>query len=158
MAGIGKRLRPHTYSVPKALLHVAGKPMLGHILDIVRRLKPSEVVFIVGFLGEQIVRYVNLNYRFKCKFIRQEELKGLGYAINMAAPEISDGEPVLTILGDTIFEVDLAPVIRGGYDALGVKKVADPRRFGIVEMKGGFVRRLVSARSRNPKSPAVTWR
>jgi glucose-1-phosphate thymidylyltransferase len=149
-AGIGKRLRPHTYSVPKALLHVAGKPMLGHILDIVRGLKPSQVILVVGFLGEQIVRYVSRNYKFKCKFIRQEELKGLGYALSLAVPQIDDREPVLIILGDTIFEADLLPVIRGRYDALGVKRVEDPRRFGIVEMKGGFVKKVVE----KPEKPS----
>jgi glucose-1-phosphate thymidylyltransferase len=143
VAGIGKRLRPLTYSTPKALLHVAGKPMLGHILDIVRQLKPKEVVLIVGFLGEQVVRFVKNNYKFKCSFIEQNELKGLGYAINLASPKIKDDEPVLIILGDTIFEADLLPVIGGKYDTLGVKKVADPRRFGIVEMKGRFVKKLV---------------
>jgi glucose-1-phosphate thymidylyltransferase len=142
VAGIGKRLRPLTYSTPKALLHVAGKPMLGHILEIVRQLKPKEVVLIVGFLGEQIVRYVKNNYKFKCSFIEQNELKGLGYAINLTSPKIKDDEPVLIILGDTIFQADLLPVIGGKYDTLGVKKVADPRRFGIVELKGRFVKKL----------------
>ncbi len=154
-AGIGKRLRPHTYSAPKALLHVAGKPMLGHILDIVRGLKPSEVILVVGFLGEQIVRYVSRNYKFKCKFIRQEELKGLGYALSMAVPEMDDREPVLIILGDTIFEADLLPVIGGKYDALGVKRVEDPRRFGIVEMKGSFVKKLVEKPERPSSNLAV---
>lgn len=143
VAGIGKRLRPHTYSVPKALLHVAGKPMLAHILDIVRQLKPSEVILIVGFLGEQIVDYVRSSYRFKCRFIEQRELKGLGYAVNMASPQIDEDEPVLIILGDTIFDADLLPVIQGEHDALGVKRVADPRHFGIVEMKGRFVKSLI---------------
>ncbi|MCK4404192.1 MAG: NTP transferase domain-containing protein [candidate division Zixibacteria bacterium] len=151
VAGIGTRLRPHTYSVPKVLLHVAGKPILGHILDIVKRLKIDQVVLIVGFLGDQIVEYVKKNYKFKCKFIEQKELKGLGYAINMASGEMKDDEPVLIILGDTVFEADLLPVIRGGYDALGVKKVADPRRFGIVEMKGKFVKRLIE----KPEKPTT---
>jgi glucose-1-phosphate thymidylyltransferase len=150
VAGIGKRLRPLTYSTPKALLHVAGKPMLGHILDIVRQLKPKEVVLIFGFLGEQIVRYVKNNYKFKCSFIEQNELKGLGYAINLTSPKIKDDEPVLIILGDTIFQADLLPVIGGKYDTLGVKKVEDPRRFGIVEMKGRFVKKLVE----KPERPA----
>lgn len=151
VAGIGSRLRPHTYTVPKVLLSVAGKPILAHILDIVQRLKITEVVLITGFLGEQIVEYVEKHYRFKCTFIEQRELKGLGYAISRATPEMKDDEPVLIILGDTIFEADLTPVIRGGYDALGIKKVADPRRFGIVEMKGQFIKRLVE-KPKKPKS------
>ncbi len=151
VAGIGTRLRPHTYTVPKVLLNVAGKPILAHILDIVQQLKITEVVLITGFLGEQIVDYVNKHYRFKCTFIEQRELKGLGYAISRATPEMKDDEPVLIILGDTIFEADLMPVIRGGYDALGIKKVADPRRFGIVEMKGKFIKQLVE-KPKKPKS------
>jgi glucose-1-phosphate thymidylyltransferase len=155
VAGIGKRLRPHTYSVPKALLHVAGKPMLAHILDIVRKLKPSEVILIIGFLGEQIVDYVRSTYRFKCTFIEQRELKGLGYAVNMASPQIDEDEPVLIILGDTIFDADLLPVIQGEHDALGVKRVADPRRFGIVEMKGRFVKRLIEKPAKATSQLAV---
>ena len=148
-AGIGTRLRPHTYSVPKVLLQVAGKPMLAHILDSVRRLRPEKVIFIVGFLGDQIVQYVSKNYKFKCEFIEQKEPKGLGYAINMAAPELEDGRPVLIILGDTIFDADLLPVIEGKHDSLGVKRVADPRRFGVAEKRGGFVTKLIE----KPKKP-----
>jgi len=149
VAGIGTRLRPHTYSTPKVLLQVAGRPMLAHILDSVRRLKPEKVILIVGFLGDQIVRYVSKNYKFKCEFIEQKELKGLGYAINMAAPELEDDQPVLIILGDTIFDADLLPVIKGKHDSLGVKRVADPRRFGVAEKRGGFVTRLIE----KPKKP-----
>ncbi len=155
VAGIGTRLRPHTYSVPKVLLQVAGRPMLAHILDVVRRLKPEEVVFIIGFLGDQIVQYVRKNYKFKCKFIKQKELKGLGYAINMAAPELEDDQPVLIILGDTIFDADLLPVIKGKYDALGVKRVADPRRFGVAEKRGGFVARLIEKPEKPTSNLAV---
>ena len=155
VAGIGTRLRPHTYSVPKVLLQVAGKPMLAHILDVVRRLKPEEVVFIIGFLGDQIVQYVRKNYKFKCKFIKQKELKGLGYAINMAAPELEDDQPVLIILGDTIFDADLLPVIKGKYDALGVKRVVDPRRFGVAEKRGGFVTRLIEKPEKPTSNLAV---
>ena len=155
VAGIGTRLRPHTYTVPKVLLHVAGKPILAHILDIVKKLKISELVLITGFLGDQVVEYVRKNYDFKCKFVEQRELKGLGYAISRACPEMRDDEPVLIILGDTIFDADLIPMIRGDYDALGVKKVADPRRFGIVEMKGRFVRRLIEKPERPTSHLAV---
>ena len=154
-AGIGTRLRPHTYSVPKVLLQVAGKPMLAHILDSVRLLKPEKVILIVGFLGDQIVRYVSENYKFRCSFIEQKEIKGLGYAINMAAPELEDGQPALIILGDTIFDADLLPVIMGKHDSLGVKRVADPRRFGVAEKRGAFVTRLIEKPKRPTSNLAV---
>ena len=54
LAGFGKRLRPHTYSKPKPLLNVAGKAVLGHVLDKLQGLDVEEIIFIVGYLGEQI--------------------------------------------------------------------------------------------------------
>lgn len=155
VAGIGTRLRPHTHTAPKGLLHVAGKPILGHILDALKQVKIDEVIFIIGFMGEQIVQYVNKNYRFKSKFIEQKELKGLGYAIWLVSPHIKDTEPVLIVLGDTIFETDLSGVLKSKFDALGTKKVKDPRRFGIVEMKGGFAKKLVEKPDKPTSDHAV---
>jgi glucose-1-phosphate thymidylyltransferase len=151
VAGIGTRLRPHTHTAPKGLLHVAGKPILGHVIDSLKQIKIDEVIFIIGFMGEQIVDYVKKNYRFKSKFVEQKELKGLGYAIWLACPEIENNEPVLIVLGDTIFKADLSPVLKGGFDALGTKKVGDPRRFGIVETEKGFVKKLLE-KPEKPKS------
>jgi glucose-1-phosphate thymidylyltransferase len=155
VAGIGTRLRPHTHTAPKGLLHVAGKPILGHILDALKQVKIDEAIFIIGFMGEQIVEYVKKNYKFKLKFIQQKELKGLGYAIHLASPEIKNNEPVLIVLGDTIFETDLSPVLRAKFDALGTKKVEDPRRFGIVEMERGFAKKLVEKPDKPSSNQAV---
>jgi len=151
VAGIGTRLRPHTHTAPKGLLHVAGKPILGHILDALKQVRIDEVIFVIGFMGEQIVEYVKKNYKLKSKFIEQKELRGLGYAIYLTSPEIKNNEPVLIVLGDTIFEADLSPVLKGKFDALGTKKVEDPRRFGIVETERGFVKKIVE-KPEKPKS------
>lgn len=155
VAGIGTRLRPHTHTAPKGLLHVAGKPILGHVIDSLKQIKIDEVIFIIGFMGEQIVDYVKKNYKFKSKFVEQKELKGLGYAIWLACPEIKNNEPVLIVLGDTIFKADLSPVLKGKFDALGTKKVEDPRRFGIVEMERGFIKRLVEKPDKPKNNQAV---
>lgn len=143
VAGIGLRLRPHTHTAPKGLLHVAGKPILGHILDRLKKLKISEVIFIIGFLGEKVVDYVKKNYDFKSRFVYQEELKGLGFALNLVSSRIKKDEPVLIILGDTIIETNLGSVFRKNQNALGTHWVDDPRRFGIVEMEKGWIKRLV---------------
>ncbi len=73
LAGFGTRLRPHTYTKPKPLVNVAGKPVLGHILDKLSNLDIEEIVFIVGYLGEQIEEYVSQNYQFKAKYVEQKE-------------------------------------------------------------------------------------
>jgi glucose-1-phosphate thymidylyltransferase len=153
-AGIGSRLRPHTHTLPKALLHVAGKPIIGHILDNLAELDVSELVIVVGALGEKIEAYVRKNYTIKATFVEQRERKGLGHSIYLAL-EAMEPEPVLIVYGDTIFEGDIA----GGIDytvdgSLGVKEVADPRRFGTVELEGGHVIRLVE-KPDNPKSNLV---
>lgn len=141
-AGIGSRLRPHTHTAPKALIHVAGKPILGHILDELLAFGIDEVIIVVGFLGDKIVEYVGKNYRVKTKFVTQEELNGLGWAIYLTKSEIGH-EPVLIILGDTIFETDLTNVLNGDYDSIGTKLVDDPRRFGIAETDGRFITSLM---------------
>jgi len=148
VAGIGTRLRPHTHTAPKALLHVAGKPILGHILDELRAFGVDDVVFIIGFLGEQIVDYVENNYPIRAKFVTQNELKGLGWAIYIAKEYIEE-EPVLIILGDTIFETDLNLMINGEYDCIGTKTVKDPRRFGIAETENNFITKLIE----KPETP-----
>lgn len=148
-AGIGTRLRPHTHTAPKALLHVAGKPILGHILDELLAFGIDEVVIVVGFLGEKIVDYVKKHYKIRASFISQRELSGLGWAIYITREHITD-EPFLIILGDTIFETDLEQVMKGKYDSIGTKKVEDPRRFGIAETDGRFVTALVE----KPEEPS----
>ena len=81
LAGYGTRLRPHTYTKPKPLINVAGKPVLGHILDKLQGLDISEYIFIVGYLGEQIAEYIDANYDFPAKYVSQHEMLGQSHAI-----------------------------------------------------------------------------
>lgn len=150
VAGVGSRLRPHTYALPKVLLNVAGKPIIGHILDKIILDGFDSATIIVGYLGEMVKEYVTANYTLKVDFIEQEERQGLAHAVYLAQ-EAFAGEPLLIILGDTIFEVDLRPVIGGSCTSIGVKEVDDPRRFGIVEMQDGFVSRFIE-KPENPTS------
>jgi glucose-1-phosphate thymidylyltransferase len=142
-AGIGSRLRPHTHTAPKALLHVAGKPILGHIIDELLAYNIRDIVFVIGFLGDMIVDYVNKNYpNIKASFVEQKQLQGLGWAIYLAKEHFTN-EPTLIILGDTIFDINLDEVLSGQYDSIGTKIVDDPRRFGIAETDGRFVTKLI---------------
>ncbi len=142
VAGVGSRLRPHTYTLPKVLLNVAGKPIIGHILDKIIQEGFNEAVIVVGYLGDMIEEYLTKHYDIKFTFIEQEERLGLGHAIWITREHIGT-EPMLIILGDTIFEVELKDVLRREYSSLGVKAVDDPRRFGVAEMKNGFISKLI---------------
>jgi glucose-1-phosphate thymidylyltransferase len=151
VAGIGTRLRPHTYTLPKVLLNVAGKPILGHILDELEEQGVEEITVIVGYMSELVEEFVSKYYNFKTTFVLQKELKGLGHSIWMARDTYSSDEPVLIILGDTIFEFDLKDATKHGTSSLGVKEVEDPRRFGVVETDGKFITQLVE-KPEHPKS------
>jgi len=148
-AGVGTRLRPHTYSEPKALLNAAGKPILGHILDNLVPLKPTEVIFVIGFLGQKIIDFVKKNYKFKTNFVEQKKLLGLGHAIYLTRELITE-EPVLIILGDTIIDSDLRFIRKSKNNLLGTCEVEDPRRFGIAEVENGWVKKLTE-KPKNPK-------
>lgn len=144
VAGVGTRLRPHTHTLPKALVPVAGKPILGHILDELIPLGIDEVVLVVGYLGDKIVQYVSSHYGLKVRFVEQQERLGLGHAVYLAQSALHLDEPVLIVLGDTIFRAKLAPVLAGKVSALGVRPVDDPTKFGIVELDEHHrIRRLV---------------
>ncbi len=143
LAGLGARLRPHTYSKPKPLVHVAGKPILGHILDSLAGLNIEETIFVVGYLGDQIEKYVSEHYpRLRARYVEQAEMKGQAHAINLARDYID--QPVLIIFGDTIWETDFTRLARVKSDGLiYVKQVQDPRRFGVATLKDGFVTKFV---------------
>src|SRR6187551_2819464 len=130
VAGIGSRLKPHTHTQPKSLIPVAGKPILGHIVESLRNAGIRDFVFIIGYLGDKIEKYISENFAdCDCTFVIQTLGKGIGHAIWLARDEIKEDEPVLIVLGDTIWEADLKKVIDGSESSLGVKKVEDPRLF-----------------------------
>ena len=143
VAGFGKRLKPHTYSWPKVLLNVGGKPILGHILDKLLEERIRKATFIIGHLGDKIKEYVEKEYpSIKADFVEQKEMLGLGHAIYTAVPTFDDKE-IFIILGDTVFDVDITDVFRQKKTSLGVKTVEDPRRFGVAVMENGIIRKLI---------------
>ena len=156
-AGVGTRLRPHTHTQPKVLLHVAGKPILAHILDDLVVLGVRRAVLVVGHMGELVREFVDANYRnLEVHYVEQAERLGLGHAVSLAEP-FADDQPVLIVLGDTIFEADLARVLESGASSIGVKPVEDPRRFGIVEVNGdGKVTRMVEKPEQPTSNLAIT--
>ncbi|MBN1503707.1 MAG: NTP transferase domain-containing protein [Candidatus Eisenbacteria bacterium] len=154
VAGVGTRLRPHTHTVPKALMIVAGKPILAHILDQLPGLGIRDVVMVVGYMGDRIRDYVKKNYELSVTYVEQRDRKGLGHAVHMTEAHVK-GAPVLIVLGDTIFEADLSKVVSGGRNYIGVKEVSDPSNFGVVQVTNGLVKRLVEKPEVPPSNLAI---
>lgn len=149
MAGSGTRLRPHTFAFPKALLHVAGRPVLDYLLEPLLQLPDlSELIFIVGNKGEQIREHIDRYYDLPATFLWQNEQKGLGHAISLAKPH-DNGEPVLILLGDKIFECGYQKILQNSHTVIGVKSVENPQACGIVETDGEFITHLIE----KPKNP-----
>lgn len=141
-AGVGTRLRPHTFTVPKALIPVAGKPMINHIIERVAELDPTEIAVVVGHLGDQMIDYLQDHYTLPFRFYHQTERKGLGHAVWQVLKEDTADE-TLIVLGDSILVLDYKSIVESGETCIGVQEVEDPRRFGIVELEGERVTRLV---------------
>ena len=155
VAGAGTRLRPHTHTTPKALVHVAGKPILGHIIDQILPVGVDEVVLVVGHLGGKVVDYVRGAYDLKVQVVEQPQPQGLGHAIHITAGTVDPSEPVLIVLGDTIFRADLKAALARGRSVLGVAEVADARNFGVVELAGERIARLVEKPAVPPSNLAI---
>jgi len=148
VAGFGKRLKPHTYSMPKVLLTVGDKPILGHILEKLIQENILNATLITGHLGEKIIEYVKKEFpQINAEFVEQEEMLGLGHAIYSATNTFGQ-EDIFIILGDTIFDVNLNEVFNNNTSAIGVKNVEDPSRFGVAVMENGFVKKLIEKPSR----------
>jgi len=153
-AGIGTRLRPHTHTVPKALLHVAGKPILAHILDGLVAQGIRRIVVVVGYRGERVREYLEKHYPQGVTVVEQSQRLGLGHAVQVTAQAIGAG-PVLIILGDTIVEPEWSAFLAGDEVVIGVKEVADPRRFGVVEVSGDAVVGVVEKPADPPSNLAI---
>ena len=135
VAGAGTKLRPHTYTQPKALIPVAGKPILSFIMDELISAGVTEYIFVIGYLGEKIRDYVGKKYpNLKISFVEQETREGIGHAIWLTKEVVSKNEEIIIVLGDSVFDTDMKSIVNSEYSLLGVKKVDDPRSFGVAEI------------------------
>lgn len=137
MAGMGKRLRPHTLTTPKPLVRLVGKPIIEHLVEeIIAQVdgKVDTIGFIIGDFGKEIENeLLEIAEKEGCKgkIYYQEEALGTAHAI-LCAKDLLEG-PVIVAFADTLFRADfkLDPEIDG---VLWVEQVADPSAFGVVEL------------------------
>ncbi len=152
LAGKGTRLRPHTHLLPKALVRVAGRPVLAHLLDDLVRFGVTEMVFIVGHLDELIRRYMDEAYPgLRVHYVVQAVQDGTAGAVKLAQP-FADGE-LLILFADTLFEADLSPArtLSAEWGAvIWTKEVEDYWKYGVVVTDpDGAMTRIVE----KPKQP-----
>jgi glucose-1-phosphate thymidylyltransferase len=152
VAGAGTKLRPHTYTQPKALIPLAGKTILSIIVDQLVEAGVHEFIFIIGYLGDKIHDFVKEKYPHLNKhFIQQNERLGLGHAV-LLSREIVQEDEVIIVLGDSICEYDVKAVLASEHSLLCVKRVDDPRDFGVAEINEEGVITKVVEKPQIPKS------
>jgi len=155
LAGYGKRMRPQTWSKPKPLVSLAGKPVLGHVLDMLEAASPDSYIIITGWLGEQVRDYMASEHpQLTARYVVQEELKGQAHAIYLAKEWLKG--PTLIVFVDTLFAGNVRNLGSEGEDGIiWTKEVPDPRRFGIVVVEDGYIKRFVEKPSTTEHRQAI---
>ena len=142
VAGFGTRLRPQTWTKPKPLVSVAGKPMLEHVLDRVLPLEPEKIVFITGFLGDQIETWAREHLDVPVAFVEQPEMRGQTDAI-LRTRDLIHGD-ALILFPDMLFEADFSALRDVDADVvMFTKEVDDPSALGVAVVEQGRIVRLV---------------
>ncbi len=150
-AGAGKRLFPHTHTKPKPMVYIAGKPIIGHILDRMIELKPEELLIVVGYYKEQLISYIDRYYKdkFKIRYVDQQEILGLGHSVYVTK-DLVFGSEILITLGDMIFKSGYLEFYKCHAEngkcsgSIGVREVEEPQKYGIVELEpsSSYIRRF----------------
>ena len=145
VAGKGERMRPYTNKKPKCLLPVGGKTIIDWIVEGILSLNPTEIIFITGYKADSINQFLKSRTSWgKTRTIFQNDPQGLGQAITLALPYIDDNEPLLIILGDTLFDANFDILAEATENILYTQKVKDPSRFGVAKTnKEAYIERLV---------------
>jgi glucose-1-phosphate thymidylyltransferase len=143
VAGKGTRLRPHTHTKAKSLVHVAGKTVLEHIVSRLLPLQADEYIFITDENSSQISEFMDNKFPdLPCRYIVQQDRKGPAHAVSLAAPYIGAGDDLLIVFNDTIFVTDLKMIASLCADCDGLiysKEVEDYQRFGVNVLEGSFI-------------------
>ena len=144
VAGLGTRLRPQTWSKPKPLVSVAGKPMFEHVIDRLLPSEPSKLVFITGYLGDQIEQWARETYPdLELAFVEQPEMLGQTDAIVRVRDICRDD--ALILFPDALFEADFG--VLDNLEADGViftNVVEDPSALGVTLLDdNGYITKLI---------------
>ncbi len=137
MAGMGKRLRPHTLSIPKPLLPVAGKPIVQRLVEDITGVcgqKVEEIAFVIGRFGEAVEKNlvaVAESLGAKGTIYYQDEALGTAHAVNCAAQSLKGN--VIVAFADTLFRADFT-LDQSKDGIIWVQKVDNPSAFGVIKI------------------------
>jgi len=149
-AGEGTRLRPLTHGKPKAMLPVANRPVIAHVIDSLLANGIRDIVVVVGYRREYVQRFLN-SLEIPVTVVVQEKQLGTAHALRAAATEITDD--FLVLPGDNYIDAASIARIRGEPCAMLVKEHPSPSNFGVVVVRNGIV---ADIHEKPEEAPALT--
>lgn len=160
-AGQGTRLRPVTLTMPKPLVPVANKALIAYAIDVLKAGGQTEIGIVVNNLDSPIVKVLGdgQDLGVHISYIEQPEQLGLAHAIGLARDFVGN-EPFSVFLGDNIFQDKMRELLlefpQSSAEATVVLgEVPDPTRFGIAEIEGDRIQRVVEKPKEPPSNLAI---
>lgn len=138
MAGMGKRMRPHTLTIPKPLIPVAGKPIVQHLVEDITKVcheKVDEIAYVIGDFGKEVeanLIKIAEEQGAKGTIYYQDEPLGTAHAILCAAQSLTG--KVVIAFADTLFKTEMIADTANSDGIIWVSKIEDPRMFGVVKL------------------------
>ena len=139
--GEGKRLRPLTHSRPKVLIPLANRPIIGHVIQSLIRAGIRDIIVVVGYRREQVIRYLN-ELNTGIQIVVQEKPLGTAHAL-ACAKDLITGD-FLVLPGDNYIDEDsVRSIMNAKPDAMLIKEHTDPSNFGVVTIHQGRITHIV---------------
>ena len=145
-------MRPLTEKTPKPLLEVGGKPLLHHLIENLPE-NVSEIVLVVGYLGEKIVSAYGEKFLGRpIKYVSQKDRLGTYHALKLCEPLLETNERFGLFFPDDLLEKEAIESVFKHDLAVIAKEVPDPRRFGVVELNPDNSIKAIEEKPENPKT------
>ena len=158
-AGEGTRMRPLTDATPKPLLPVADRPLVAHTADAAVDAGVEELVFVVGYEGEQLRAFFGESYRgVPVTYATQDEQLGTAHAVRAARQHLAAGEPFAVLNGDDLYDTaSLTALLSADQPAVGVHEVDNPRPYGVFDIDQRAGDTAVAGIVEKPENPPSNW-
>ena len=152
-AGEGKRVRPLTWSRPKAMIPVANRPIIAYTIDALVKNGIREIIVVVGYRKEQVTRYLN-QLDLPVTVVVQEKQLGTAHALMQAEEKITGD--FLLLPGDNYIDAQSIARIKDTKNALLVKEHLHPSNFGVVTVRDGRTESIVEKPEHAPSFQVST--